>query len=182
MDFELTTAIPVLERTPAALEALLVGLPDAWTAVNEGPGSWTVHEIVAHLIHAENDDWLPRTRHLLEWGTSRPFPPFDRTFGFEAARARPLAALVREFGQRRRESLAALSALGLTSAKLAREGRHPEFGGRDAAPAPRDLGRARFHAPLADCASDGGAVPRRGRSVGEIFARGAAALRVAGRG
>ena len=36
MDFELTTAIPVLERTPAALEALLVGLPDAWTAVNEG--------------------------------------------------------------------------------------------------------------------------------------------------
>jgi hypothetical protein len=128
MDFELTTAIPLLEGTPATLDALLGGLPVGWTEVNEGPGSWTVHEIVAHLIHGEHDDWVPRLRHLLEWGTSRPFPTFDRTFGFEAARARPLADLLREFAGCRRESLTALAALRLTSADLAREGRHPEFG------------------------------------------------------
>ena len=128
MDFELTTAIPVLERTPATLEALLIGLPAGWTDVNEGPDSWTVHEIVAHLIHGEHDDWVPRVRHLLQWGESRPFPPFDRTFGFAEARARPLADLVHEFARCRRESLAALAALRLTSADLAREGRHPEFG------------------------------------------------------
>lgn len=128
MDFELTTAIPVLERTPATLEALLVGLPGGWTDVNEGGDSWTIREIVAHLIHAEHDDWVPRARHLLQWGTSRAFPPFDRTFGFEAARKRPLADLVREFDRCRRESLDALGALRLTSADLAREGRHPEFG------------------------------------------------------
>src|SRR5689334_19504784 len=80
MDFDLTTAVPVLERTPAALEALLDGLPAGWTDVNEGADSWTVHEIVAHLIHGEHDDWVPRARHLLQWGTSRPFAPFDRTF------------------------------------------------------------------------------------------------------
>ena len=128
MDFELTTAIPLLERTPAVLEALLIGLPTGWTDANEGPDSWTVHEIVAHLIHAEHDDWVPRARHLLQWGTSRAFPPFDRTFGFEAARTRPLADLVREFGRCRRASIDALAALRLTSADLAREGRHPEFG------------------------------------------------------
>ena len=128
MDFELTTAIPVLERTPATLEALLVGLPADWTEVNEGSDSWTVHEIVAHLIHAEHDDWVPRARHLLQWGASRAFAPFDRTFGFEAARARPLAELVREFARCRAESLDALASLRLTSADLAREGRHPEFG------------------------------------------------------
>lgn len=128
MDFELTKAIPVLERTPATLEALLVGLPADWTGANEGADSWTVHEIVAHLIHGEDDDWVPRARHLLQWGPSRAFPPFDRTFGFEAARARPLAELVREFARGRRESLDALAALRLTRADLAREGRHPEFG------------------------------------------------------
>jgi hypothetical protein len=128
MDFDLTTAIPLLERTPATLDALLVGLPSGWTEVNEGPDGWTLHEIVAHLIHAEHDDWVPRARHLLQWGTSRPFPPFDRTFGFASARARPLADLVREFTDCRRESLVALMALRLTTADLAREGQHPEFG------------------------------------------------------
>jgi DinB family protein len=128
MDFDLKTAIPLLERTPAAVEGLLIGLPDTWTKVNEGPGTWTVHEIVAHLIHGENDDWIPRARHLLEFGTSRPFQPFDRTFGFEAARARPLAELVDEFARCRRESLSALASLRLTSADLEREGLHPEFG------------------------------------------------------
>jgi hypothetical protein len=128
MNFELTTAIPVLERTPATLEALLGGLPADWIDVNEGPDSWTIHEIVAHLIHAEHDDWVPRARHVMEWGTSRPFPPFDRTFGFAEARARPLAELLQEFARCRHKSLAALGALRLTSADLAREGRHPEFG------------------------------------------------------
>lgn len=128
MEFDFATAIPLLERTPAALEALVVGLPSAWTEVNEGSDTWTVHEVVAHLIHAEHDDWVPRARHLLQWGTSRPFPPFDRTVGFEAARARPLADLVAEFARCRRESLDALAALRLTRTELAREGRHPEFG------------------------------------------------------
>ena len=128
MEFELATAIPLLERTPATLEALLAGLPSGWTEANEGPDSWTVHEIVAHLIHAERDDWVPRARHLLQWGTSRAFPSFDRTVGFEAARARPLEDLLAEFAACRRESLDALAALRLTSAELAREGRHPEFG------------------------------------------------------
>jgi len=128
MHFELATAIPVLERTPATLAALLVGLPRDWTNVNEGQDSWTVHEIVGHLIHGERDDWVPRARHVLQWGTSRPFPPFDRTFGFAEARERPLADLVQEFARCRQESLAALAALRLTSADLVREGRHPEFG------------------------------------------------------
>ena len=128
MDLDLKTAVPVLERTPATLESLLGGLPACWTDVNEGPESWTVHEIVAHLIHAEHDDWVPRARHLLEWGASRAFPPFDRTFGFAEARKRPLGDLLHEFTRSRRESLAALAALRLTSADLVREGRHPEFG------------------------------------------------------
>lgn len=128
MDFDLRTAIPVLERTPAAVSGLLTGLPDEWTNANEGPDTWTVHEVLAHLIHAEHDDWIPRARHLLEWGTRRPFSPFDRTYGFAEARTRPLDVLLSEFAACRRASLAALGELRLTSQDLAREGRHPEFG------------------------------------------------------
>jgi DinB family protein len=128
MEFDLKTAIPILERTPVALDGLLNGLPTDWTSHNEGPGTWTVREIVAHLIHAENDDWIPRTRHVLEWGITKPFAPFDRTFGFEAARRRPLDDLTREFARCRRASLYALEELRLTRADLEQEGLHPEFG------------------------------------------------------
>ena len=128
MQFHLATAVPILERTPGAIDALVAGLPDAWTTVNEGPGTWTVHEVVAHLIHGERADWLPRVRHLLEYGATRPFPPFDRTFGFDEARARPLSELTREFARCRAESLDELASLHLTSEDLARQGRHPEFG------------------------------------------------------
>jgi uncharacterized damage-inducible protein DinB len=128
MDFDLTNAVPVLERTPAVLQSLLGGLPDEWTRGNEGAGTWTVREVLAHLIHGENADWIPRVRHLMEWGSRKPFPPFDRTFGFAERRNRPLRELLEEFAALRRESVASLAALNLTSEDLAREGRHPEFG------------------------------------------------------
>ena len=128
MEFDLRTAVPVLERTPIVLQGLLTGLPEPWTEVTEGPGTWTLHEIVAHLIHGERDDWIKRTRHVMQWGANRPFEAFNRTFGFEEARARPLGELVDEFARGRRESLTALADLRLTSADLAREGRHPDFG------------------------------------------------------
>jgi uncharacterized damage-inducible protein DinB len=128
VEYDLTTAVPLLERTPGALAALLDGLPRAWTSVNEGPNTWTVHDVVAHLIHAENDDWMPRVRHILEVGEREPFHPFDRTSSMAEARARPLEELTAEFAARRRASLAELAARRLTSADLTRRGRHPDFG------------------------------------------------------
>jgi hypothetical protein len=128
MDFDLTTAVPILERTPTVLRSLLGGLPDEWTRGSEGPETWTVREVLAHLIHGENADWVPRVRHLMEWGVEKPFTPFDRSFGFAKRREQPVRELLEEFARCRRESLTALTALGLTSADLAREGQHPEFG------------------------------------------------------
>ena len=128
MNFDLTTAVPMLERTPTVLRALLGGLPDEWTRGSEGTGTWTVREVLAHLIHAENADWIPRVQHLMEWGVRKPFAPFDRTFGFAERREQPVRELLEEFAAARRESVAALTALHLTSADLGREGRHPEFG------------------------------------------------------
>jgi len=128
MEYDLATAVPLLERTPGALSALLDGLPHGWTRNNEGADSWSVHDIVAHLIHGEEDNWMPRVRHILEVGEREPFRLFDRTFGMAEARRRPLEELTATFAERRKASLDALAALHLTRADLARTGRHPQFG------------------------------------------------------
>jgi uncharacterized damage-inducible protein DinB len=128
MDYDFATALPLLERTPRTLAALLDGLPQAWTEASEGPETWSVHDVLAHLIHADDDDWMPRVRHILEVGEREAFRPFDRTYGMAQARARPLEELTAEFARRRRDSLDALRELRLTGTDLARRGRHPQFG------------------------------------------------------
>jgi len=78
MDFNLDEAIPVLERTPAVLTTLLDQLPEDWTRVNEGADTWNPREVVAHLIHGERTDWIPRARIILKQERHRRFDPFDR--------------------------------------------------------------------------------------------------------
>src|SRR5581483_5406830 len=68
--------VALLSRTPAALDALLRGLPDAWTRGVEGDGTWSAIDIVGHLIHGERTDWIPRARMILEHGESRTFESF----------------------------------------------------------------------------------------------------------
>ena len=78
MEFILEEAIPVLERTPAVLSALLEDVPEAWLDAREGPEAWSPGEIVGHLINGERTDWIPRARIILKQGSYRRFEPFDR--------------------------------------------------------------------------------------------------------
>ena len=128
MDLELRPAVSVLERTPAALDALLRGLPEAWVAGDEGPDTFTPRDVLGHLIHGEDTDWIPRAEIILEHGESRPFTPFDR-FAFRqwVAGTSP-AELLDRFAARRRASLERLAAMRLTSADLSRRGTHPALG------------------------------------------------------
>lgn len=128
MDFELTTAIAVLERTPRALRAMLEGLPDVWTAVTEGPDTWSPYDIVGHLVHGERTDWIPRAKIILQQGQDRRFAPFDRFAQFRESQGRPLIELLDEFERLRGESLDTLAGWRLTDAHLALEGEHPAFG------------------------------------------------------
>jgi hypothetical protein len=128
MEFEIERDTAILARTPAVLRMLLGGLPREWTHARYGEGTWSPHEIVGHLIHGERTDWIPRARHLLAHGESKPFERFDRA-GHEALCAqRSLAELLDLFESARRDTLAALRSLPLTRENLARRGRHPAFG------------------------------------------------------
>jgi len=128
MRFELASAREVLSRTPSALDRLVRDLPDAWTRENEGPDTWSVFDVVGHLIHGELTDWIPRARIILEHGASRPFEPFDRFAQLEANKGKSLNELLDRFSELRAESLAALDALRLTPEQLRLEGRHPALG------------------------------------------------------
>jgi DinB superfamily len=126
--FVLEEAMAILARTPATLDALLRGLPPAWIDAHEGGETWSPFDVVGHLIHGEETDWMPRARIILEHGAGRPFERFDRLAQFSASTGRTLDSLLDEFARRRRENLDALRSMGLASADLDRPGLHPELG------------------------------------------------------
>jgi hypothetical protein len=127
-EFSLTETIAILTRTPAALNALLRGLPDIWVRRNEGKDTWSAFDIVGHLVVADRTDWMPRVRILLENGEARPFDPFDRFAQSKERQDKPLEELLDDFARLRSESLVALEALNLQPQDLTRRGKHPVLG------------------------------------------------------
>lgn len=128
MQFDLSKAVPVLERTPRVLRELLAGLSQDWTNAVEGPETWSPFDVVGHLIHGERTDWLPRVEIILRDGESRAFPAFDRLAMFDASRGRTLEQLLDTFEDLRTANLERLRALDLSVQDLRRTGRHPELG------------------------------------------------------
>lgn len=124
----LEESIAVLERTPAALTAMLHGLPDVWINANEGPGMWSSYDVLGHLVHCEKADWMPRLRIILEFGPSRPFDPLDREAQFKEKTPKSFPTLLDEFRVLREESLNHLRALDLQPEQLALTGTHPSLG------------------------------------------------------
>ena len=125
--FNLDDAVAILERTPASLSALLAHLGERWVKAREGDGSWSPYEVIVHLINGERTNWMVRARHILS-GEPRPFEPFDRTAQFSESQGKSVAELLATFAELRRENVAALLGMNLTSADLSRTGQHPEFG------------------------------------------------------
>lgn len=128
MKFSIDKSIEILERTPIVLTSLLSGLSDDWTMNNEGVETWSSFDVVGHLIHGEQTDWIPRMRHILELGTSKPFTPFDRFAQFEASKGKTLSQLLDEFTRLRKENLHILKNMRLDEGALSKQGVHPALG------------------------------------------------------
>ena len=128
MEHNLEQTIALLGRTPAALNALVRDLPETWTRSNEGETSWSVFDIVGHLIHGERTDWMPRARMVLQFQESKSFVPFDRLAQERENQGKSLEQLLDEFARLRSENLRELRALNLRPEDLALRGRHPALG------------------------------------------------------
>ena len=128
MDFQYEQAVEMLRRTPATLAALLRGLPEAWTRSTEGTDTWSAYDVVGHLLHADETDWIVRARIILEHGESRPFDTLNRTAMFEKYQGFSLDQLLVAFEQSRATNLDALGAMDITPQKLSLTGTHPALG------------------------------------------------------
>lgn len=158
MEFQLEKAVEVLRSTPATLQALLGQLSEEWTSsiadfklrisdceeLTPSAGDpdteirdphsqipnreWQPFDIVGHLIHGEETDWIPRARIILAQDGDRTFIPFDRFAQFNESKGRSLDQLLEEFAKLRSENLDTLRSWNLASEQLDLEGIHPELG------------------------------------------------------
>ncbi len=125
---QIDTGVAVLERTPEVLVSWLSGMPGELLDAREGPDTWSPREVVAHLLHAERTNWIPRARVIIDQSRDRRFPPFDRDAHLRLLRGVPIADLCLDFADQRASSLATLRRWRLAPDKLLLTGVHPEFG------------------------------------------------------
>lgn len=128
MDFNIKSAIQVLERTPLVIETMLKNLDDNWTMKNEGGESWSAFDIVGHYIHGEKTDWIPRMKIILSDHPNKHFVPFDRFAQFENSKGKTINQLLEEFKELRIRNLTELKSIEFSDVILNRTGIHPSFG------------------------------------------------------
>jgi hypothetical protein len=128
MSFDLAETLEVVERTPAVLDSLLRGTSASWHRRNEGPDSWSAFEVVGHLVHGEETDWVPRAKIILEHGDGRPFDSFDRFAQLTRFADWSLDDLLDRLAELRRANIETVAGWQLTDAQLDLPGHHPELG------------------------------------------------------
>ena len=128
MTFKLAKSIEILDKTPEVLNCMLQTLSPEWTSQNEGGDTWSVYDVIGHLIHGEKTDWMPRLDIILSDKADKTFEPYDRFAQFEASKGKSLAQLLTEFASLRKLNLEKLHSLGLNETDGEKTGIHPSFG------------------------------------------------------
>lgn len=128
MQFSLEKSLEILERTPKVLICLLDGISVDWTEQNEGGETWSVYDVIGHLIQGERNNWLIRAELILSNKVDKSFIPFDRFAQFNTNERKTLKQLLEEFHEIRSENLKILRSLNITIKDLSKTGVHPIFG------------------------------------------------------
>src|SRR6266481_4049380 len=128
MKFEIADATEILSQTPYTLARMLDGLSPEWTGSKGDIDNWSPYDVVGHLIHGEETDWIPRAEIILAKGEAQPFEPFDRFAQARRFAGWSLQRLLDRFAELRAEGVATLRQWHLTPEQLALRGRHPELG------------------------------------------------------
>ena len=66
--FKTDEALEILASTPDVLRVMLSGLSDSWIKATEGGETWSAYDVIGHLIHGEETDWIPRLKIILASG------------------------------------------------------------------------------------------------------------------
>lgn len=125
---DLPTVTSILTRTPDVIKGLVIDLDETWLHANEGPDTWSPHQVVAHLIYGEQTDWIPRMQIILSDKEDKTFTPFNRSGHFQLANGRTIESLLHQFEELRKENIHILLAANLIEDDLRRTAIHPAFG------------------------------------------------------
>lgn len=128
MDYSLNKSIEILERTPNVLLQFTKGLSSDWIINNEGGDTWSVFDVVGHLLHGDKTDWMIRIEIILSENEDKTFKPFDRFAQLETSKGKTLEQLLNEFKSIREFNINKLRKLDLTEKDFNKTGIHPTFG------------------------------------------------------
>lgn len=128
MKFSINASIEILERTPKALHSFLHNLNDNWSLKNEGGDTWSPYDVIGHLIHCDECNWIPRIEVALSDSVVRNFEPLNRFAQLEKSKGKTLNQLLNDFIQIRASSIAALRSLNLNEEHFSKTAIHPELG------------------------------------------------------
>jgi hypothetical protein len=128
MNFDLDQALEILRQTPSTLSRMLGELSPEWTESKGDALCWSPFDVIGHLIHGENTDWIPRAEIILAQADNRTFIPFDRLAQFEDSKGKSISDLLAEFADARNANLEKLVIWQLTHKQLSLKGIHPELG------------------------------------------------------
>ena len=114
MNFNISKSIEILDRTPDVLIAMLQNVSADWTSTNEGGETWSVYDIIGHLIQGEKTDWIPRMEIILSDKSDKTFEPFDRFAQLEESKGGTLTQRLDEFKKLRKKNIEHLRSKELT--------------------------------------------------------------------
>lgn len=119
--------IAQLRRSHATIRELATGLNQSEALWRPSEGSWSILEVLAHLLDEEQLDFRARIALVLE-DPSKEWPPIDPPAWVEAHdyRARELDEVLTAFGEERRRSLEIID--GWRDADWDLVHKHPQMG------------------------------------------------------
>ena len=126
--FDIAKSVEILQQTPYTLSRMLESLSPDWVASTGDSENWSPYDVIGHLIHGEETDWIPRAEIILAQGEIRIFTPYDRLAQFQRSRGKSLEDLLTEFTYIRNVNVEKLVRWQLTLGQLAYKGIHPELG------------------------------------------------------
>ncbi len=124
--FNIEDAVKILQRTPDLLGLQLLGLSEEWINNNEGEDTWSPYDVIGHLIHGEQTDWMIRAMVILE-AQDKKFKPFNRFSQLESDQLESIENLLSKFKNLRNKNLEKLKKLNLNQSQMTLVGVHPDF-------------------------------------------------------
>ncbi len=128
MNFEFNKTIEILKQTPEVLYALLQGISDEWVYNTEGGNSWSVFDVVGHLIVCEKTDFIARCEIMLAEGEDKMLATIDMNAQFNDNKGKTPGMLLKEFDHLRKEKIMKLLAFDLADNDFVKTAIHPKIG------------------------------------------------------